>query len=61
MKNCWMGKGLVVVAILFFLSLPVQLGMATFLPFRKLFKQIVYTCYTVTSYVLWVGGYEQVK
>jgi len=61
MKNGWMGMGLVAVAILFFLSLVVKPGMATVLPFRKLYKQIVYTCYTVTSYLLWVDRYEQVK
>jgi hypothetical protein len=61
MKINWLSKGLVVVVILFFLSFAIQPCIATVSPIRKIYKQIVYTCYTVTYYFIWVDGYEKIK
>ena len=61
MKRNLLGKGLVAVVILIFLKLEVQTDIATALPLRKIFKQIVYTCYTLTSYIKGVDECDKVK
>ena len=61
MNENLLSKRLVEVFILIFLDLVVQPCIEIVLSIGKIYKQIVYTCYTVTCYFIWIDRYGMVK